>query len=62
MNKYLAKGFFIIGNESKQLSILPNDVRLRIHAIEKLKTDFVMKKKHSNLISSKHYKEITHTV
>ena len=44
MNNYLAKGFLIIGNNSKQLSMLPNDVKLRIYAIEQLETDFVMAK------------------
>ena len=44
MNKYLSKGFFIIANNSKQLSSLPNDVKLIIHAIDQLETDFSMKK------------------
>ena len=43
-NKYLAKGFFIIENESKQLSIPTNDAKLRIHAIDQLEIDFVMEK------------------
>ena len=44
VNNYLAKGFFIIENNSRQLSILPNDVKLRIHAIEQPETDFVLEK------------------
>ena len=34
VNYYLAKAFFISENNSKQLSILTNDVKLIIHAIE----------------------------
>ena len=44
VNKYLAKGFFIIEKYSKQLIILPNDVKLIIHAIDQLETYFVMAK------------------
>ena len=44
VNYYLEKGFYIIANNSKQLSITSNDVKLRIHAIDKLKTDYVMAK------------------
>ena len=44
MNNYLEKGFFIIENKSKQLSILPTDLKLRIHAINQLETYFVMAK------------------
>ena len=44
MNCYLAKALFISENNSKQLSILPNDVKLIIHTIEQLETDFVMAK------------------
>ena len=44
VNDYLEKGFFIIENNSNQLSILPNDVKLRIYTIDKLETDFVMAK------------------
>ena len=44
INKYSAKGFFIIEKEYKQLNILPNDVKLKIHAIDQLETDFVMAK------------------
>ena len=32
----------IIEHKSKQLNSVPNDVKLRIHAIDKQKTDFVM--------------------
>ena len=61
MNNYLEKGLFIIENKSKKLSILPNGVKSRIHAIEKLETDFVMEK-HINFLFRKHNKEIAHTV
>ena len=44
MNKYLAKWFLIIEKDSKKLSIIPNDVKLKIHAIDQLGTYFVMKK------------------
>ena len=44
MYKHLAKGFFIIEKDYKPLSILPNDLKLRIHAIDQLETDFVMAK------------------
>ena len=30
--------------DSKQLNSLPNDVKLRIHAIDQLETDFIMAK------------------
>ena len=43
-NNYLAKGLFIIENNSKQLSSFLNYAKLRIHAIEQIETDFVMKK------------------
>ena len=38
------KRFFIIKQNSKQLSSLTNDVKLRIHVIDQLGTDFVMAK------------------
>ena len=44
VNNYLAKGFVIFENNSKQLSSLLNDVKLRIHVIDKLETDFVVAK------------------
>ena len=44
MNKYLEKGFFMIENDSKQSIMIQNNMKLIIHAIEKLETDFVMKK------------------
>ena len=55
VNNYLAKGFFIIEKESKQLSILLNDVKLSIHIIYQLKKDFYGKN-HSNLLCSKNNK------
>ena len=42
VNYYLAKQFVIIDHNYKQLSSFPNDVKLRIHAIDKQKKDFVM--------------------
>ena len=44
MHKYSAKGFFIIGKDSKHLISFPNDVKLRIYVIDKPKTDFVTAK------------------
>ena len=56
VNNYLEKSFLIIANNSKHLSIFPNDVKLRIHAIYQIETYFVMAKKHRNFLSSKHQK------
>ena len=44
VDNYLEKGLFIIANNSNQLSSLPNDVKLIIHVIDQLETDFVMEK------------------
>ena len=44
VNNYLVKGLFIIENDSKRLSIIPNDVKFIIHEIGQLETDFVMSK------------------
>ena len=44
VNNHLAKWFIIIENNSKQLSSLPNDVKLTIHAIDQLETDFLWQK------------------
>ena len=44
VNYYLEKGFFIIKNNSNQLSSVPNDAKLIIHAIGQQKTDIVMVK------------------
>ena len=44
VNNYLAKGLFIIEKESKQLSILPNDAKLKIYVIDQLEIYFVMAK------------------
>ena len=44
MNNYLTKGFFVIENNTKQLSSLPNDAKQIIHVIEQLETDFFMAK------------------
>ena len=42
--KYLSKVFFVIKQGSKQLNLLPNDVRLIINLINQLDTDYVMVK------------------
>ena len=42
VNYYLAKVFIIIKQKSKHLSIVPNEVKQIIHAINKQKTDYVM--------------------
>ena len=55
VNYYVAKCYVVIKHTSKQLSSLPNDVKLRIHAIDQLEIDFVMEKC-SNFLSSKHHK------
>ena len=44
VNHYLEKGFVIIKHNSKQLISLPNDAKLRIHAIDQLEAYFVMAK------------------
>ena len=44
VNNYSEKRLFFIENNSKQLSILPNDAKLRIHAIEQVETYFCMAK------------------
>ena len=44
INKYLSKIFFIIEHGSKQLNLIPNDVRLKINLVDQLKTDYVMVK------------------
>ena len=63
MNKYLAKGFYIIEQESKQLIMLPNDAKLRIYMIDQLETYFVMAKNEailsvSNTIKTLHIQKI----
>ena len=47
INNYLAKGFPIIEQNTMQLSLIPNDVKLRINLINQLKTDYVMVKNES---------------
>ena len=44
INNDLSKGFSIIEQNQKQLSLLPNSVKLRINLIDKLNTDYVMVK------------------
>ena len=61
INNYLEKGLFIIENDSKHLSILPNDTKLIIYAHDALK-QILLWQKHTNLLCIKHHKEIAHTV
>ena len=42
VNYYLEKNNFIIEHKSKQLSSVTNDVKLRIHEVDKQETDYVM--------------------
>ena len=42
INNYLSKGFLFIEHCSKQLSLITNDVSLRINLADQLKTDYVM--------------------
>ena len=58
---YLEKGFYIIGKDSKQKNMPPNDVKLRINVIDQLDTYFVMAKRQSNFLRSKHHKEIAYS-
>ena len=44
MNNYLANELYIVEKDSKQIIILPNDVKLRINVIDKLDTDFFVVK------------------
>ena len=44
MNNYSQKGLFIIGQGSKQLSFITNDVIPRINLVDQPKTDYVMVK------------------
>ena len=44
MENYLAKIFYIIEKDSKQLSLLPNDVKLRINMINQMDIDFSWQK------------------
>ena len=44
INNYVAKMFYIIEMDSKQLSFLPNDVRFRINMNNQLDTDYIMVK------------------
>ena len=44
VNNYLEKGFYIIEKDSKQKSMLPNDVKPRINVIDQLYTYFFVAK------------------
>ena len=52
INIYFAKVFYIIEKDSRQLIILPNDVRLRINLIYQMDTDFFMEKKAISFIAN----------
>ena len=60
VENYLAKIFYIIEKDSKQLSLLPNDVKLRINMINQMDTDFSWQKQ-SNFRRSKHHQTITYS-
>ena len=67
INNYLEKGFYIIENDSKQLSLLPNDIKLRINLIDQLDIDFVMAKNKSisyvaNTIKTLHIQKNMHLI
>ena len=47
INNYLPKGLSIIENNTKQLSLLPNDVKLKINLTDQLDKDYVMVKNKS---------------
>ena len=57
VNNYLEKSFYIIENYSKQLSMPPNDVKLRIYVIDQLETYFSWQK-NSNFLCSKHHQKL----
>ena len=60
INKYLSKGLSIIEQNTKQLSLLPNDVKSRINMIIQLDTDyFLVKRRHLRHI--KHHQTITYS-
>ena len=42
MTNYLSKRFSIIEQNTKQLSLIPNDMKSRIHLVDQLKTYYVM--------------------
>ena len=44
IKNYLEKVFYIIENDSNKLSLLPNDVKLRINMINQMDADFFVKK------------------
>ena len=50
VNYHLEKGLVIIEKESQKLSILLNDVKLIIHAIDQLETYFVVEKSQQFLL------------
>ena len=67
IKNYLFKGFSIIEHNTKQLSLIPNDVKLRINLIDKLKTDYVMVKNEAisavaNTIKQFHIHENMHMI
>ena len=61
IKNYVSKGFYIIERGTKQLSLIPNDVRLRIILNNQLDKDFFMAKKQSDFWRSKHYQNIIYS-
>ena len=47
IKNYLSKVLFVIEQGSKQLNLIPNDVRFRINLVDQLKTYYVMVKNES---------------
>ena len=60
INNYVAKGFYIIEKDSRQLIILPNNVTLIINLIDQMDTKTFIAKK-SNFIRSKHHQKIAYS-
>ena len=44
VNNYLSKGLYIIEKDSKQLSMLPNNMKLKINLIDQMDTYFSWQK------------------
>ena len=60
MNNYLEKGFYIVENYSKQLSMLQNDVKLIINVIDQPDKDFSWKKQ-GNFLRRKYHQNISYS-
>ena len=61
IKNYLAKGFYITEKGTNQLSLLTNDVMLKINLNNQLDTYYFMKKKQSNICRIKHHQIITYS-